>query len=168
MLIPRYARASELLKHSEMIGRQYGLYERTLFQTEVGELRWDENSALWSVKTSRGDDIKARFVIPSAGPLHRPKLPGVKGIEDFKGHSFHSSRWDYGYTGGDNGGGLTGLKDKRVAVIGTGATGKQQRCRTTLYVTLIASSCPDRPKRSEVRKRAFRLPTNSLVGRRSR
>ncbi|KAK3704517.1 hypothetical protein LTR37_013800 [Vermiconidia calcicola] len=127
----KYARAKELLKHSEMIGKKYGLYERTLFQTEVGKLRWNEDSAMWSVETSRGDDIKARFVVPSAGPLHRPKLPGVKGIEDFKGHSFHSSRWDYGYTGGDvkadsiNSGELRGLSDKRVAVIGTGATAVQ-------------------------------------------
>ncbi|KAF2159384.1 hypothetical protein M409DRAFT_30135 [Zasmidium cellare ATCC 36951] len=121
----KYARAKELLKHSEMIGRRWGLYERTLFQTETHELRWNEESGLWSVKTNRNDDIKARFVIPAAGPLHRPKLPGVKGIENFKGHSFHSSRWDYKYTGGDNGGGLTGLANKRVAVIGTGATAVQ-------------------------------------------
>ena len=119
----KYARAKELLKHSEMIGRKWGLYDKTLFQTEVNNLRWDEDKAMWSVETSRCDDIKARFVIPAAGPLHRPKLPGVKGIEDFKGHSFHSSRWDYGYTGGDvksdgiNSGALTGLADKRVGIV---------------------------------------------------
>lgn len=66
-----------------MIGRKYGLYDRTLFQTEVHELHWIDDSATWSVKTSRGDDIQARFVIPAAGPLHRPKLPGVKGIEEY-------------------------------------------------------------------------------------
>lgn len=98
----KYAHANELLKHSEMIGKRYGLYDRTLFQTEVHELCWNEEESLWSVKTDRNDDIKCRFVIPAAGPLHRPKLPGVKGIERFKGHSFHSSRWDYKYTGGDN------------------------------------------------------------------
>lgn len=121
----KYARAKELLKHSEMIGRKYGLYDRTLFQTEVSELRWDEDAGLWSVQTSRGDDIRARFVIPAAGPLHRPKLPGVKGIEQFRGKSFHSSRWDYKYTGGDDLGGLKNLGDKRIAVIGTGATSVQ-------------------------------------------
>ena len=127
----KYARAKELLKHSEMIGRRWGLYEKTLFQTEVLGLRWNEESGKWSVETIRGDSIKARFVIPASGPLHRPKLPGVKGIEDFEGHSFHSSRWDYDYTGGSvksdgvNSGELTGLKDKRVAIIGTGATAVQ-------------------------------------------
>ena len=127
----KYARAKELLQHAESIGKKYGLYERALFQTEVRTLRWDETSGKWSVETNRGDDIKARFVIPAAGPLHRPKLPGVKGIEDFQGHSFHSSRWDYEYTGGDvnsdsiNSGELPGLKDKRIAVIGTGATAVQ-------------------------------------------
>ena len=127
----KYARAKELLNHSEMIGRKYGLYERALFQTEVANMLWEEAAGRWSVETSRGDEIRARFVVPAAGPLHRPKLPGVKGIENFKGHSFHSSRWDYNYTGGDvkadsiNSGQLTGLNDKKVAVIGTGATAVQ-------------------------------------------
>lgn len=121
----KYARANELLRHSEMIGKHYDLHRRTLFQTEVHALRWDEQAARWIAHTSRGDSIRARFVVPAAGPLHRPKLPGVPGIESFKGHSFHSSRWDYNYTGGDSMGGLTELKDKRVGIIGTGATAVQ-------------------------------------------
>jgi cyclohexanone monooxygenase len=59
------------------------------------------------------------------GPLSRPKLPGIPGIEDFAGHTFHTSRWDYAYTGGDTTGGLTGLRDKTVGIIGTGATAVQ-------------------------------------------
>lgn len=121
----KYARAKELLMHSEMIARHFDLHSRALFQTEVNTLTWDEDTARWTAKTSRGDTIKTRFVVPAAGPLHRPKLPGVKGIESFKGHSFHSSRWDYDYTGGDPVGGLTKLKDKRVGIIGTGATAVQ-------------------------------------------
>jgi hypothetical protein len=73
----KYARAKELLKHAEMIGRRYGLYPKTLFQTEAKSLHWDESSALWTTKTNRGDNIRSRFVIPAAGPLHRPKLPGM-------------------------------------------------------------------------------------------
>jgi len=57
--------------------------------------------------------------------LSRPKLPGIPGINEFKGHTFHTSRWDYRYTGGSSSGGLTGLADKRVGIIGTGATAIQ-------------------------------------------
>ncbi|KIW03438.1 uncharacterized protein PV09_05208 [Verruconis gallopava] len=120
----KYAHSKELLHHSEMIGKKYGLYERALFQTEVNSLRWDEDTKTWITKTNRGDTIRSKYVVPAAGPLHRPKLPGLP-IEKFKGHSFHSARWDYNYTGGDNLGNLTGLSDKRVAIIGTGATAVQ-------------------------------------------
>ena len=79
----------------------------------------------WTVTTDRGDIFKTRFVIMSSGPLNRPKLPAIPGIEKFKGHTFHTSRWDYDYTGGDTTGGLTKLADKRVGIIGTGATAIQ-------------------------------------------
>ncbi|KIW93852.1 uncharacterized protein Z519_05167 [Cladophialophora bantiana CBS 173.52] len=121
----KYAHAQELLDHSKRIGEQYDLYSRSLFQTEVLALRWCASDSRWSVDTSRKDNIRARFVIPVAGPLHRPKLPGLPGIESFQGHSFHSSRWDYNYTGGNEAGGLTKLADKRVGIIGTGATAVQ-------------------------------------------
>jgi cation diffusion facilitator CzcD-associated flavoprotein CzcO len=121
----KYAKADELLKHSEMIGHKWGLYDKALFQTEVKSMRWNAESLRWSVETGWNDKIMARFVVPAAGPLHRPKLPGLTGIETFKGHSFHSSRWDFDYTGGNPSGGLTKLADKRVAIIGTGATAVQ-------------------------------------------
>ena len=69
--------------------------------------------------------IRARFIVLGSGPLHRPKLPGIPGIQDFKGKQFHSSRWDYEYTGGGPRGGLDKLRDKNVAVVGTGSTGVQ-------------------------------------------
>ena len=121
----KYAYAREILDHAEAIGRHYGLYDRTLFQTEVTELRWDEAASRWIVHTDRGDAIRARFAIMASGPLHRPKLPGIPGLRDFKGHTFHTSRWDYTYTGGGPHGGLDRLGDKRVAIIGTGATAIQ-------------------------------------------
>ena len=121
----KYASGVELLKHAEMLGRRYGMYERALFQTEVNGLEWDESICRWIAHTDRGDKIRARFAISAAGPLHRPKLPGVKGIDSFKGHSFHSSRWDYNYTGGDMSGNLHKLKDIKVGIIGTGATAVQ-------------------------------------------
>ncbi len=121
----KYTRAPEILAHSKAIGQRYDLYRNACFQTEATELRWEEETARWIIKTNRGDRMKARFVVMSNGPLNRPKLPGIPGIESFKGHSFHTSRWDYGYTGGNSEGNLTGLRGKRVGIIGTGATAVQ-------------------------------------------
>jgi cation diffusion facilitator CzcD-associated flavoprotein CzcO len=121
----KYARAPEILAHAQAIGRKYDLYRGACFQTEVTEMRWDEDAARWILATDRGDRIRARFVCMPNGPLNRPKLPGIPGIESFEGHSFHTSRWDYAYTGGDSEGGLTGLRGKRVGIIGTGATAVQ-------------------------------------------
>jgi len=123
--VEKYSRAPEILKHSRNIGERFDLYSNVCFQTEVTAMRWDEAAARWIVETNRGDAMKARFVVMANGPLHRPKLPGIPGVEGFKGHSFHTSRWDYDYTGGDSNGGLTRLKDKRIGVIGTGATAVQ-------------------------------------------
>ena len=123
--VEKYSRAPEILRHSRAIAEKFDLYRGALFQTEVTEMRWDDDTARWTVSTNRGDSLKARFVVMANGPLHRPKLPGIPGVEGFKGHSFHTSRWDYAYTGGDSNGALTNLKDKRVAIIGTGATAVQ-------------------------------------------
>jgi len=121
----KYSFAPEILEHSRAIGRHYRLYDHALLQTAVTELRWDEAGKHWIVSTNRGDRFTAQYIAMANGPLSRPKLPGIPGINDFEGHTFHTSRWDYGYTGGDSSGNLTGLKDKRVGIIGTGATGVQ-------------------------------------------
>ncbi|HEX7037921.1 MAG TPA: NAD(P)/FAD-dependent oxidoreductase [Pseudomonadales bacterium] len=121
----KYAKAPEILEHSRRIGRHYDLYRDVLFQTQITELRWQEDACCWQVSTDRGDRFTARFVCMANGPLNRPKLPGVPGIGSFQGHSFHTSRWDYEYTGGDSYGNLTKLSDKVVGVIGTGATAVQ-------------------------------------------
>ncbi len=121
----KYSRAPEILAHSRAIARQFGLYERACLQTEVTGLQWDERERRWIVSTNRGDRMRARFVVMANGPLHRPKLPGIPGVESFAGHSFHTSRWDYAYTGGTSEGHLDRLHDKVVGVIGTGATAVQ-------------------------------------------
>jgi cation diffusion facilitator CzcD-associated flavoprotein CzcO len=121
----KYARAPEILEHSRNLARHFGLYERALLQTEVTDLRWDEAARRWTVATDRGDRLRARFVVMANGPLHRPKLPGIPGVETFRGHAFHTSRWDYAYTGGSSAGNLDGLHDKVVGIIGTGATAVQ-------------------------------------------
>ncbi len=121
----KYARGSEIREHIARVARHYSLYDDVCLQTEVTGLRWDEADSHWIVSTDRGDEMRARFVLMANGPLDRPKLPAIPGIADFKGHTFHTSRWDYQYTGGTYEGNLTGLKDKKVGVIGTGATGVQ-------------------------------------------
>lgn len=122
----KYTFATEIFEHAQRIARQFGLYEKTLFSTAVTSLTWDDAAARWILRTDRGDEIRARFVCTGTGPLHRPKLPGIPGIESFAGHAFHTSRWDWAYTGGDSAGApMTKLADKRVGIIGTGATAVQ-------------------------------------------
>lgn len=121
----KYSNAPEILEHSKAIARFFDLYRNACLQTEVTEMRWDEDDLRWVIHTNHGDRMRARFVVMANGPLHRPKLPGIKGIETFKGHTFHTSRWDYDYTGGDSTGGLSKLAGKRVGIIGTGATAVQ-------------------------------------------
>jgi len=121
----KYSHAPEILAHSRALGHHFNLYENVLFQTEVTAMQWDDDAKEWNLQTNRGDNLRARFVCMSNGPLNRPKLPGVEGIEEYQGHTFHTSRWDYDYTGGDTNGGLDKLADKRVGIIGTGATSVQ-------------------------------------------
>lgn len=121
----KFADGPEIYEHCRRIGKHFGLYDSAIFSTQVQDLRWCEQSRRWRITTNRGDDIRARFVVMASGPFHRPKLPGIPSISDFTGHSFHTARWDYDYTGGDSTGGLDKLADKRVALVGTGATGVQ-------------------------------------------
>lgn len=121
----KFADGAEILEHCQHIGKHFGLYDGALFSTQVRTVRWDEDIKRWRLTTNRGDDIRARFVVMTQGSYNRPKLPGIPGIKDFQGHVFHSARWDYDYTGGDASGGLEKLADKRVALVGTGATGVQ-------------------------------------------
>ena len=121
----KYSFQPEIYEHAQRIGKHYGLYEKALFQTQVKEIRWLEDEARWLITTDRDDALRARYVVMSNGPLNRPKLPALQGIEAFKGHTFHTSRWDYDYTGGGPEGGLDKLSDKRVGIIGTGATAIQ-------------------------------------------
>ncbi|HUF98613.1 MAG TPA: NAD(P)/FAD-dependent oxidoreductase [Ilumatobacter sp.] len=122
----KYTHGTEILEHCQRIGRHFGLYDNAVFSTEVTSLVWNEAIHRWEIRTNRGDAMTAQFVAMGTGPLHRPKLPGIPGIETFTGHSFHTSRWDYEYTGGDSDGAdMDRLADKRVGIIGTGATAVQ-------------------------------------------
>jgi cation diffusion facilitator CzcD-associated flavoprotein CzcO len=122
----KYVLAPEIFGHAQRIARHFGLYEKALLSTQVTSLVWDAETSRWIIHTDRGDALRARFVAMGTGPLHRAKLPGIPGIESFEGHAFHTSRWDYAYTGGDAAGApLSKLGDKRVGIVGTGATAIQ-------------------------------------------
>lgn len=122
----KYVFAPEIRNHCGNIGKQFDLYQDALFHTEVTALEWQAEAGHWLIKTSRGDAFTAKYVGMGTGPLHVAKLPGIDGIESFKGKSFHTSRWDYAYTGGSpDGAPMEKLQDKRVAIIGTGATAVQ-------------------------------------------
>ena len=124
----KFADGAEIFQHCRNMGKHFGLYDGALFSTQVRELHWDDSAKRWRISTDRGDEIGARFVVMAQGSYNRPKLPGIPGIKEFRdagGHVFHSARWDYDYTGGDADGGLEKLADKRVALVGTGATGIQ-------------------------------------------
>ena len=122
----KYTHAPEILDHCRRIANHFDLYDDACLSTEVTGLDWDDDAKRWIIRTNRSDEMRARYVAMGTGPLHRPKLPGIAGIECYEGHSFHTSRWDYEYTGGDPAGApLDRLGDKRVGIIGTGATAVQ-------------------------------------------
>jgi len=120
-----YATGPEILEHHRRIGRKFDLYDGALFQTVVKQMDWDEEASRWIIRTDRDDAVRARFLVLGSGPMSLLKLPGIPGLETFKGKIFHTARWDYDYTGGDSTGGLSKLGDKRVGIIGTGATAVQ-------------------------------------------
>ncbi|MGQ4601299.1 NAD(P)-binding protein [Nocardia sp. R6R-6] len=121
----RFVSGTEVLEHAQRIGRHFDLYRTALFQTTVTEARWLDEKSRWRISTHRGDTIEARFLLRANGPLNKPQIPRVPGIGTFRGKIMHTTRWDYGYTGGGPDGGLDRLGDKIVAIVGTGATGVQ-------------------------------------------
>ncbi len=121
----KYAHAQEIFEYAQMLGRHFDMYAHALFQTEVTGAVWQDDVERWLVSTSRGDQLLARFVVICGGVLHKAKLPGIPGIERFGGTSFHTSRWNYAYTGGGPEEPMEKLHDKVVGIIGTGATAVQ-------------------------------------------
>jgi cation diffusion facilitator CzcD-associated flavoprotein CzcO len=121
----RYAFGEEIRNHLESVATRFDLTTDALFHTGVSRAEWQEDAARWRISTDRGDDISSRWYVLAVGILNLMKLPVIPGMEDFAGHSFHSARWDYDYTGGGPGEPLTGLSDKVVGLIGTGASGIQ-------------------------------------------
>ncbi|KXS21044.1 FAD/NAD(P)-binding domain-containing protein [Gonapodya prolifera JEL478] len=125
----KYSSGTEILKYCERMGEHFGLYERAIFETGAKEFRWDETSHVWCGTTDRGDTITTKFLVSCGGsPFNHPQLPAIEGIAHFKGREFHTSRWDYDFTGGDPRGNdfnLHKLENKVVGIVGTGATAIQ-------------------------------------------
>ena len=121
----KYASAAEIFGYCQRLGEHCDLYPHTLFQTEIDSAEWDDDKDRWQITTSRGDRLSSRFFVTAGGILHKAKLPGIPGIQDFNGHMFHTARWDYSITGGSPTEPMDKLGDLRVGVIGTGATAVQ-------------------------------------------
>ncbi len=125
MPVERYSKAPEIREHCRRIATAFDLHDDAVLSTQATALSWNAPAANWEVATDRGDRMRARFVVLTTGPLNRPKLPDVPGLDSFAGHAFHTSRWDYAYTGGSEHEPMDRLSDKVVGIIGTGATAVQ-------------------------------------------
>ncbi|KAJ7913509.1 hypothetical protein B0H13DRAFT_2326198 [Mycena leptocephala] len=135
--IPRfkYAYGTELREHADRIAEKWGLTDKALFRTQAHNAAWDDAAKRWIVRLTenrgpaepkREIQLKAQYVFVASGTLSAPQIPRLPGFGQFKGKHFHTSRWDYGTTGGsDVDWTLEKLKDKRVGIIGTGATAVQ-------------------------------------------
>jgi cation diffusion facilitator CzcD-associated flavoprotein CzcO len=121
----RYAFGEEIRSHLQAIANRFDLGDDAWFHTGVTRAEWQEDAAGWLIRTDRGDEVSCRWYVLAVGILNLMKLPTIAGMEDFAGHSFHTARWDYEYTGGGPDQPLTGLADKVVGLIGTGASGIQ-------------------------------------------
>ncbi|MFV0307593.1 MAG: flavin-containing monooxygenase, partial [Desertimonas sp.] len=122
----KYTMAPEIWGHARRIAEHYDLYPNAVFSTHVTTMTWNDDEAHWLVSTDRGDRFTATHLAMGTGPLNRPKLPGIPGLDSFGGQMFHTARWDYDATGGSyEGAPMTKLAGLRVGVIGTGASGIQ-------------------------------------------
>ena len=145
----KFAEGLEIREYCQSVATKFNLYEGALFHTCVTELSWDESIKRWRIATDRGDDFRARFVVMAMGPINTPKVPRVAGLDDFQGKMFHIARWDYEYTGGSQQEPvLNKLTDKRVAIVGTGASAIQavpylSRFAQQLYVLQRTASTVD-------------------------
>ncbi|MCP3986510.1 MAG: NAD(P)/FAD-dependent oxidoreductase, partial [bacterium] len=83
----KYIYGKEIFEHAKRIAKTFDLTDKALFSTQVTSLEWDDASSRWVIETDRGDRFRARFVAMGTGPMTRPKLPGIPGIESFQGHT---------------------------------------------------------------------------------
>jgi cation diffusion facilitator CzcD-associated flavoprotein CzcO len=105
----------EILDYLKGVTDKYGLRRYIRFDSLVNRAYWDGSDYRWHVFTESGQEYVTQFLISGAGALHIPRLPDIEGMDEFRGAAFHSAQWDHGVD----------LTNKRVAVIGTGASAIQ-------------------------------------------
>ncbi len=105
---------AELWDYLRAAARTHGVLGHVRLGTEVVGGEWDEATQRWHLRTDRGE-LTAQFLVSAMGPLSTPAVPDIPGLASFRGHVFHSARWDHGHD-------LTG---ERVGVIGTGSSAAQ-------------------------------------------
>ncbi|CAG9197734.1 Baeyer-Villiger monooxygenase [Paraburkholderia tropica] len=113
-----YAPQREILDYLERCARKYDVERFVVYRSRVSAARFDASRAVWLIDIERDgatDTVEADLLIAANGPLSRPALPAIDGLDRFEGKLFHSARWDHDYA----------LDGKRVAVIGTGASAIQ-------------------------------------------
>lgn len=114
-----FSRGPEIIEYIRTCYREMQIADRMRFEEEVVSAVWDKTKSRWNVTVRRKDGseytIEANAVVSAAGLLNRPSIPRIPGMERFKGHMFHSAHWDHSVD----------LAGKRVALIGTGASGMQ-------------------------------------------
>lgn len=110
-----FAGSREILDYVHHLADHYNLRQLVRFGRDVSHLRYDDKTGLWTAVTQTGETFQARSVVMAQGPLSNASFPDIPGLDEFKGHKIHSARWDHDYD----------FNRKRVAVIGTGASGVQ-------------------------------------------
>jgi len=110
-----YSPAEEIRKHLEDMAAQFGIRRHIRFGQEVNGLAFDERAGVWTATTRAGKHFRARTVVLASGPLPDFSFPDIRGINSYRGHKIHSAQWDHDYD----------FANKRVAVIGTGASAIQ-------------------------------------------
>jgi len=110
-----FAEQNELREYTNYVIDKHQLREKTRISANVSRIQWSDEENLWLVEINDGEILKGRFVINASGPLSTPVIPDFKGRDTFKGASFHTNNWDQTYD----------YKNKRVAIIGSGASAAQ-------------------------------------------
>ncbi|CAN5690271.1 NAD(P)/FAD-dependent oxidoreductase [soil metagenome] len=119
-----YASQPEVLRYLNYAADKMDIRKDFQFETMVNKVEYDEVANFWTVQLGDGSSVRTRFLISAAGPLSVPQMPNYKGIDEFRGESYHSYYWPRDTQGG-TGGLPVDLRGKRVGVIGTGSTGVQ-------------------------------------------